>query len=479
MARWPAFCGPSYTEQSRIAAYDRTMNWFPSKVESGTGPAQYVLYPTPGFFPTVTGLDSPGRGGITIAGATIDGVQNPTYFVSGSTLYRYPSTGLAFSIVNGGDAPVKIVTNGEEGGHQLLIQSDTTIYCFDTTTHTLTTVGTGHAVEFLNGYGIILNSVTNRFTFSGLFDFTSWSALDVVVREDASDNWVTVLAYREELWLFGTRTTSIYYNADDATTPWQPNEPAFIQEGIAGPYSACIVDGAPMWEGRNDAGFGIIYRASGYSPVRVSTHAVEYAIGAGPDFGSTSDAEGCTYQQTGHVFYELTFPAQNMTWVYDLTEGLWHERGERNELEFQELGTRGHFSGLTLSRTEGKVFSVVSTYGYGTDGLPIVRVRRAPHITEENKGVIIDRVELKFQPGMATATGVGSDPHFTMTQSRNGGQTWSNARTVSAGLIGEFNARAEWRGLGFGRDRLIEVTVSDPIFWPIIDAFVDVRIGSS
>jgi len=480
---YPGFVGPSYTLKSKIAAYDRCMNWFPERIESGTGPSRYWLVPTPGYFPQVTGLDSPGRGGITIAGATIDGVESPTYFVAGSTLYRYPSTVMASGIVNGGGNPVKIVTNGEEGGHQLLFAADSTVYCFDTTSHALTIVGTGHAVEFLNGYGIILNTNTNRFFFSGLFDFTSWSALDVVVREDASDNWVTVLAYREELWLFGTRTTSIYYNADDPDTPWQPNESAFIQEGIAGPYSATIVDGAPMWEGRNDAGFGIIFRASGYSPVRVSTYAVEDAIGAGPDFGGTSDAEGCTYQQAGHVFYELTFPLQNMTWVYDLTEGLWHERGERNALEFQELDTRGFFSGLTLSRTAGTVYSVVATYAFGTNGDPITRLRRAPHLNQAQQRTRYSHFRLLMETGLGLggvpSTDVGYDPQISLSWSDDGGQTFGASYQASAGRIGAFSQLVEWRQLGQARDRIFELTCSAPIPWRLIDAFLDYSVGSS
>ena len=110
---------------------------------------------------------------------------------------------------------------------------------------------------------------------------------------------------------------------------------------------------------------------------------------------------------------------------------------------------------------------------------PIVRLRRAPHITNENRGCIIDSLQVKFEPGLALATGSGSDPHLTMRQSKNGGQTWGNSRTKSAGLTGEFETRVMWEGLGYGRDRVIEVTTSDPIFWPIIDAFVDVRFGAS
>jgi hypothetical protein len=33
-----------------------------------------------------------------------------------------------------------------------------------------------------------------------------------------------------------------------------------------------------------------------------------------------------TYQQLGHTFYVLIFPTADATWVFDIGEGLWHER---------------------------------------------------------------------------------------------------------------------------------------------------------
>jgi hypothetical protein len=39
-----------------------------------------------------------------------------------------------------------------------------------------------------------------------------------------------------------------------------------------------------------------------------------------------SGATAYTYQQDGHSFYVLNFPAADTTWAYDATTGAWHER---------------------------------------------------------------------------------------------------------------------------------------------------------
>jgi hypothetical protein len=339
---------------------------------------------------------------------------------------------------------------------------------------------TSNQIAYLNGYGLSLDRSRSEVRFSDLFDFSTWDALDVFQRSDAADKWQAMIVNHKEIWLFGLETTSVYSNVDDPDIPFQPIASAFIPVGIAAPNSACSVDGQLMWIGQGIDGQGIVYKANGWTPERISTHAVEDAFRI---IGSAiADAEGSTYQENGHVFYVLTIPSV-ATWVYDSTSSLWHERGNYDGLQYVGLDTRGNAqiegTQYTLSLNSGNVYHQSVAYHVGTDGEGVVRLRRAPHISKENKGIIIDGFSLKFEPGLALATGQGSDPRIAMRFSKNGGQTWSNTRTVSAGLTGEYDTRAMWTRLGYGRDRIIEITVSDPIFWPIIDAFIDARTGDA
>lgn len=483
--RLKGFIGPSYTSESKIAAYDETANWYPERIESGTGQAEYVLYPTPGVEAIITGVDSPGRGAFFA-------VDRGYYFVSGSTFYQSTTTVRGTGLSNASDAPVSIIYNGD-AGQQLLINADDSTYAYDTGTHVFTDVtGSTQAtsIGFLNGYGLRLDPNRSEVSFSALEDFTSWDALDVFQRNDAADRWQRLLVNHKEIWLFGTDTTSVYRNGDNTDTPFEPIGSVFVQMGIAAPFSACIVDDSPFWLGRGSVGVGIVYRARGYTPERISTHAIEFAISEIQALGvDLSTAEGSTYQERGHLFYELTFPADDdidfagRTYVYDLTSGLWHRRGEPDGLDFGCVGTRGHIlSGdnqTTLSRTEGIVYSQSIAFPNGTSGAGIVRLRRAPHIAQEHKGVVIDTFELHLETGLGLVSGQGSDPVIAVRWSNNGGQTWSNTRTMRAGKLGEWSTRAITTGLGYGRDRIIEVRCSDPIPWRLIDAYIDVRVGAS
>ena len=52
-----------------------------------------------------------------------------------------------------------------------------------------------------------------------------------------------------------------------------------------------------------------------------------------------SDADSFIYTQDGHKFLSLTFPSVNVTWVMDITTGLWHQRRSFEDAGYPGLGT--------------------------------------------------------------------------------------------------------------------------------------------
>jgi hypothetical protein len=136
----------------------------------------------------------------------------------------------------------------------------------------------------------------------------------------------------------------------------------------------------------------------------------------------------------------------------------------------------GHSESCTFVITLGSVVPVPSTTTYVRTPR---RLRRAPHLSKENTRLFYSQFQLDLEPGLGLVTGQGSDPLIMLRWSDDGGHTWSNIRTVSAGKMGKFGHRAIWRRLGQGRDRIFEVTVSDPIRWNLIAAWLMMEGGNS
>lgn len=71
------------------------------------------------------------------------------------------------------------------------------------------------------------------------------------------------------------------------------------------------------------------------------------------------------------------------------------------------------------------------------------------------------------------------EPHIMIRWSDDGGRTWSNEHWLSVGASGDYKKRVILNAMGSGRDRVYEVSASDPIQWRISDAYLQYTVGRS
>jgi hypothetical protein len=150
--------------------------------------------------------------------------------------------------------------------------------------------------------------------------------------------------------------------------------------------------------------------------------------------------------------------------------------GASNSCPVIALGTNNALA--SGSNTDGTLF---------VDDIPtptsttfaIRRLRRAPHLSSEQLIQFFQMFQLDIQAGVGTTTGQGADPQLILRWSDDGGFTFGHEHWVSAGRIGQYSRRAIWRRLGRGRDRVFEVTMSDPVQWALLDAYLTAEKGMS
>jgi hypothetical protein len=80
-----------------------------------------------------------------------------------------------------------------------------------------------------------------------------------------------------EIWLAGPKQTVGYFNTGDNNFPFSPISSAFIENGSAAQFGAIKLDNTIFWIGADERGSGMAWRAQGYTPSRISTHAIETA----------------------------------------------------------------------------------------------------------------------------------------------------------------------------------------------------------
>lgn len=474
--RYPAFIGGSYQSQSPLAADQRTVNFYVERLEVPGVKSEAALYPTPG----VSAFLAAGTGPIRALGEGPGGSR--AFAVAGSSLVELASDGTVTTrgTVLADALPAQIVHNGPNGG-QLLVASGDKAYCYTLATNTLTEVLSlgARQIGMVDGFFLALDETTATLRISSLFNGTSWDPTQVAQRSLAPDPWRAMRVFFREIWLFGDRTSEVWYNTGAAPFPFAPRPGSLIPVGIAAPWSVAQVGDALAWLSRSEEGHGIVVMASGYTAQRISTHAVEFALRRYP---TITDAEGFGYEQDGHLFYVLSFPTAEATWVYDRSTGFWSERGKwvAAKGRFTTWDPRVHLLAfgrhLVGSRTSGDVGVLDPTVSTELDGTAIRRIRRAPGLNREHEWMVYPKLEIYVEPGLGDPQ---SQPTVTLRWSDDGGKTFSGGlqAIADAGAMGRFRQRVVWRRLGRSRDRVFEVEMSDPIPWRIVDAYLEVVRG--
>jgi len=290
---------------------------------------------------------------------------------------------------------------------------------------------------------------------------------------------VAVASNFREIWAFGTNSIEVWYDSGATDFPLQRIQGAFNELGCAAPYSVAKMDNGLFWLGRDRRGQGIVYRANGYTGVRISTHAVEWQI---QQYTDMSGAVAYTYQQDGHPFYALNFPAANTTWVLDVATQAWHERAGFANGAFtrHRANCQCNFEGSIVvgDYENGNIYAFdMTTFADNGETQKWLRSWRAlPTGQNDLKRQAHHNLQLDCETGVGLVDDT-TPPQVMLRWSDDGGHTWSNEHWKSMGPTGASATRVTWRRLGMAdklRDRVYEVSGTDPVKIAIMGAELSV-----
>ena len=472
--------GGSYVARSINAADNRCINLFAEAIPEGSGGKEAgFLLRCPGLRLLATVGSGPIRGLWVTNGIA--------YVVSGSEFYSLTTSYTATLLGTvSGTGPVSMADNGT----QIFIACNPLSYIYNISTAVFAQItdvdfpGAG-SVGYLDGYFVFNEPNSQKFWVTSLLDGTSVDPLDFASAEGYPDDVVALIVDHREVYLFGNNSVEVWYDAGTPDFPLARVQGAFMEVGCEAAYSVAKLDNSVFWLGSDARGRGIVYRANGYTPARISTNAIEYAI---QSYGNITDAIGYTYQQDGHPFYVLIFPSANATWVFDVSTMLWHERAAFQDGEFLR-----HRSNCQMSFNDeivvgdyedGRVYAFdLDVYADDDQIQKWLRSWRALATGQNNlKRTAHHSLQLDAQTGVGLNSGQGSDPQVMLRWSDDAGHTWSNEHWKSMGAIGGYGYRTIWRRLGMTekiRDRVYEVSGTDPVKIAIMGAELFVTPTSS
>lgn len=468
------FVGPSYQARSVDAATERSVNVY---LEKNPAPGrEWALYGMPGLTLRATVGTTVHRGGIRMGALT--------FFVAGNTVYKMTTAYVVTSLgtIGTSSGRVGMATDGDE---VLIVDG---VAGWIATATTLTQIadpdfpnGVTQA-KCLDSYFLVAGNASQRVYWNqNPGTGTAWNGLDFASAEGAPDNIIGIEVDHRELWLFGSETVEIWVNTGDASAPFQRSGNAFIEQGTAAAWSITKADNSVFWLGNGEQGEGVVFRAQGYSPVKISSDAMDTAI---RKYSTISDAFSYSFQLDGHVFYVLTFPTADATWVYDVAtsavagqpvwcEWLWRDAAtnefHRHRSAWHVFNGRKHLVG---DWETGKVYSLEPEV-YTDNGDAIKRLRRTQTISAGGKRLFFGEMNIDMETGVANAA--SPDPRLMYRYSNDSGHSWSNEKQISVGAVGQYGKRVKVGPTGSGRNRVHEISMTDPVEFAVFGADLTVE----
>ncbi len=498
MARLPLL-GGSYSPRSIIANCQKCINLYPEK-NAVAAPVPLTHYQRPGLRPLLAAppVVAPVR-------ALYRASNGNGYCVIGSGVYSVSQTfalTLLGNITVGRINPVSMQDNGSD---MMIVDGSPNGWTVNMTNNAFAQITDpvfpgADRVDFIDTYLVfnIIGTPTFGSTLSStlgtgpggsiIFTTPTDTLLSFGGKSGYPDDTMTLIVNRREIVLIGSLKSEVWYDAGLAAFPFAALPGAYYEHGTMSRYSVAAMDISVFWLGRDLQGAGIVYRARGYNCTRISNHALEFQIRKMLKTVGIGDAVGYCYQQDGHAFYVLHFPAGDQTWVFDDAlsadpEIAWHQEAW-TDLDGQHHRHRGNcfafLYGLSVvgDWQNGMLYEMdLDTYTDTVGGTvyPITRTRTFPHIgTGEvemgqlgHRAVTADGHRVQFhqfiadiEVGLAPDFGPGEPPKLTLRYSDDRGRTWSSDVLQTGGAQGEYLTWPTWRGLGIARDRVFELEYS-------------------
>lgn len=311
------------------------------------------------------------------------------------------------------------------------------------------------SVCYVDGY-FVFSSLgdTARWFISKVLDPTSFDALDFAFSDGMPNVIRRVISHREQVWTIGEAGFEVWYNAGSSGLETAPGVSFFpfrrmaggvVPIGTGSPMSVWQADQSVFWVGLD----GNAYRSNGYTPKRISTHAIEAIL-----LTSTVGVVALTHPWMGHTFYCVT-TLGGRTLVYDIATDKWHERSTSADgdgpWQASVAASDNNAVHLFGDRASGQLY----TLGAQADdaGVTVIRQAVLPPLWADTRRAFCARAEVEMEVGGTVTPGPVS-----LDWSDDGARTWKPARVLATGATGETRKRVFTTRLGSFRQRTFRLT---------------------
>lgn len=496
--KFEGFIGSAYKMDSLPISSQRCVNWFPEGQDNKEASTLMALQPTPGYRELVTITDTTLPAGSFCRGIyrTSKGIglkpeiNGSVIVVIGPNVYWFKSDN-TYEKIGTISNMISRVSMVDDGFGMILVDG-VGLYRLDLETKSFSKISFDLTdptnAEYFAGYTVVIGRQNglpqNTFFYSDEpYDNASWDALDYASAEQSQDPITAMISADSYLYFFGPNSYELWTSTDDVDLPFARVYASAGSVGIHAPLSLNKIGGKVFFIGTTNQGNVAAYTNNGNEMVKISTIALEQEW-------SRSDVTDCTswvYSDRGHDFVIFNFDALDKTYVYDVSQGMWHERASREQLTDTLHRWEPNFciqrSGEIVvgDRYSTKMYRLSSDI-YTENGKNILRIRTTAHQNAQQIPMRIDAVRFDMEQGNGisnedTAGRFTQAPTIMFRYSQDRGRTWSSEIRRPFGATGEYQTTVEYMRLGVARNFTVEFKISDPCKTSILNGWINLKLA--
>lgn len=288
----------------------------------------------------------------------------------------------------------------------------------------------------------------------------------VVFSEWMPDNTLAIASNGSYLWTFGSRSFQCFSYNNDVNYPFTSPDNAASAIGIRAVDSLAQVGKNIFWLGASDVGQNGVYMGEGTSFNRISTTDMEREIAR---FSNPDDAIGQCWQENQHLFYAITFRNDKRTFVYDVAEGVWHNRSSYLDKAWRPQFAAFFNNSVCFGDLSSGALVRLADKWTEWDGKPIQRKRIGGVIYNDYSPFFIDSLRLVVNNGQISSP--EASPQVAIRYSWDG-TSWSEYELGCIGRIGQYDYNTDFWKLGMGSLFSVEIVCTDDMDFTIIAAKV-------
>ncbi len=369
------------------------------------------------------------------------------------------SPSLAYGVIGELVTEAGNVSITENLNNEIAIADSTeNLYVFNFGTSTFTVIQPGFIATYLtthDSYIWVAIQDSPTFRLSELNNALLYPVTLEANIQSKPDKIQAVINFENVVATIGTITTTFWHNQGLPVFPYVPDKNIVMSYGTVNANTVDVL--TDQYKGvkllvflaKNDKSNPFIAYSTGGQIINVSAETQNDGL----DFRlsqlkNPEDSFGFIFQEDGHVLYQLVFPSDDFSLVYDFTSKLFYNISDR-KMQHHPAKRHVFFSGKDyfINFTDSRLFEMgtqFTTY----DGEVIPRVRITPPIrVKDDQSFPIRNIKITMQHGVNPEGGI-----VDMAMSKDGGLSYGNFVAIDLNNIGNSQQMINWWNLGRSND---------------------------